>query len=94
MTHIPDIAHWEEFQDHLERIPEVASYEFNKESGTAKVWLEDDIGELFVGRGLFTRVAHMGFIVGKISGDKNEIMFIDILGEHRGYLPEEVAEPD
>lgn len=59
-----------------------------QKSGTAKVYLED--GTDGIGRELFTRVAHMGFIVGEIYGVCDEIKFINTLGEHHHYLPEEV----
>jgi hypothetical protein len=90
MTHDRDLAHWDEFRDHLEKIPEVESYNLSEDSGTARVYLEDSLAELSVGRELFTRVATMGFIVGEVNGRGNEIKFIDILGKHRGYLPAEV----
>lgn len=88
MTQNRDLAHWKEFQDHLEKIPEVESYTLHKDSGTAKVYLKDGVDR--IGRELFTRVAHMGFIVGEIHDAYNEIKFINILGEHHHYLPEEV----
>jgi len=90
-TQCTQTGHWEEFREHLDRIPAVKSYSLSKESGTAKVNVEDKRGQVSVGRELFTRVAHMGFIVGEIHGDRNEIKFIDILGEHYHYMPDELS---
>lgn len=88
-SHTPT-GQWKEFQEHLEKIPAVQSFSLLEDSDMAKVYVDNERGHLSVGRELFTRVAHMGFIVAEINGHRNEIKFINILGEHNHYLPDEL----